>query len=156
MVLPEDAVILLVDDSPEDVKAIKRGLDKVNVHNRLIVIQNPGEALHALRGDGKYGDREKYPLPNLILLNLLMQKCDGFALLEQIRANPACKTIRVIGLAAGERIEEVNRAYDAGASACVVKPAEKEGYEDLLQGISSYWLRRNAMPEVGEAVTSIG
>lgn len=150
MVPPEDAVILLIDNSLEDVHAIKRGLTRANLHNRLLIMRDTEEALAYLRGYGEHSDRERHPLPNLILVRLDRRGDGGFTVLEGVRNNPQCRLIRSIALIASDEAGIVNRAYDAGASACVIAPADSEGYETLLRSIGSYWLRRNAMPSIEE------
>ena len=70
MVPPQDAVILLVDDSPDDVNAIEGGWIKANLQNRLLKMRDPEEALSYLRGYGEHSDRQRCPLPNLVLLKL--------------------------------------------------------------------------------------
>src|SRR5437660_1116853 len=149
MVLPENAVILLADDRDDDVILIQRALVKAKVYNPVLVVHDGEEALDYLLGKGKYSDRQRYPFPNLMLLDLKMPKMDGFQVLEAIRANRELRPLRVIVLTSSQEIRDVNHAYELGASSFLVKPLEFENYEGLMRTLTAFWLQRNAMPEVG-------
>jgi CheY-like chemotaxis protein len=157
MVLPENAVILLVDDRADDVLLIQRALVKAKVYNPVLVVRDGEEAMSYLQGTGIYSDRTRYPFPNLMLLDLKMPRMDGFQVLEAIRANREFRSLRVIVLTSSQEIRDVNRAYELGASSFLVKPLEFDNYEGLMRTLSSFWLRRNAMPELepGEAVPNL-
>ncbi|OLE97298.1 MAG: hypothetical protein AUG75_09945 [Cyanobacteria bacterium 13_1_20CM_4_61_6] len=146
MVLPENAVILLVEDRADDIKVIQRALLKAAIYNPLIVVHDGEEALAYLDGNGKFSDRKLFPLPDLILLDLKMPRLDGFEVLAEMRKRPALKAIRVIVLTSSEDIYDVNRAYELGASSFLVKPHEFENYTNLVQTLQRFWLRQNAMP----------
>jgi len=156
MVLPENAVILLADDRPDDVILIQRALVKAKVYNPVLVVHDGEEALEYLEGKGKFADRERYPFPNLMLLDIKMPKVDGFQVLEAIRANRDFRSVRVIVLTSSQEIRDVNRAYELGASSFLVKPLEFDNYEGLMRTLSAFWLQRNAMPDPAEAVPGSG
>src|SRR5436190_21236746 len=111
MVLPDNAVILLAEDRPDDVILIQRALVKSQVFNPVLVVHDGQEALEYLEGRGKFADRQRYPFPNLMLLDLKMPKIDGFQVLEAIRANREFRSLRVIVLTSSQEIKDVNRAY---------------------------------------------
>jgi CheY-like chemotaxis protein len=154
MVLPENAVILLAEDRPDDVILIQRALVKARVYNPVLVVHDGEEALDYLHGRGKFADRQRYPFPNLMLLDLKMPKLDGFHVLEAIRANRDFRSVRVIVLTSSQEIKDVNHAYELGASSFLVKPLEFDNYEGLMRTLSAFWLQRNAMPDPGEGVPS--
>ena len=82
--MPEAALptILLVEDTPSDATLIRRAFEKTKVLNPIIWTRNGQEALGYLSGLGQYGDRIKYPLPALILLDLNLPEMSGFELLQ--------------------------------------------------------------------------
>jgi CheY-like chemotaxis protein len=156
MVLPENAVILLADDRPDDVILIQRALVKAKVYNPVFVVHDGEEALDYLAGKGKFADRQRYPFPNLMLLDLKMPRTDGFEVLQAIRANREFRSLRIIVLTSSQEIKDVNRAYELGASSFLVKPLEFDNYEGLMRTLSAFWLQRNAMPDAGEPVRISG
>ncbi|MBL7961373.1 response regulator, partial [bacterium] len=110
------------------------------------VVTNGNIALEYLFRRGKYADREKYPMPNLILLDLKLPGLDGFEVLRQIKAAPIIKRIPVIVLTSSK--EEGDRAlsYDIGANSYLVKPVSFEGFLGVVREIEGYWLSLNVAP----------
>src|SRR6185503_6171080 len=87
MILPEHAVILLAEDLENDILLIRRALDQAGVNNPVHVVRDGEECLAYLHGFGKYANRDEFPLPDLLLLDLKMPKLDGFEVLREIRSN---------------------------------------------------------------------
>src|SRR2546430_6628066 len=110
MTLPEQAVILLVDDRDDDVFLVQRALSRAGVANPFFVVRDGEEAMAYLEGFGKYANRDEYPLPDIMLLDLKMPKMDGFEVLRTIRRHPDFKALRVIVLTSSEDIYDVNNA----------------------------------------------
>ena len=90
--------ILLVEDEENDVFFLKHAFEEVGVLNPLRVAQDGQEALDYLSGRGEYADRERFPLPCLILLDLKLPRVMGFEVLQWIREQPALKTLIVVVL----------------------------------------------------------
>ena len=146
MVLPEHAVILLAEDSPDDVVLIKRALEEAHVKNPVLVVSDGEEALAYLEGAGKYSDRIRFPLPDIMLLDLKMPKVNGFDVLLAMRQRPELHNVRVLVLTSSEDIRDVNKAYELGASSFLVKPLEFQNFASLMRALNYFWLQRNAMP----------
>lgn len=146
MVPENNAVILLAEDRPDDVLLIRRALSAAKVGNPLIVLPDGEEAMAYLDGVGKYSDRNSFPLPDIILLDLKMPKMDGFEVLRAIKDRPHLGNIRVIVLTSSEDIFDVNKAYELGASSFLVKPLEFENFAVLMRTLNHFWLKRNVMP----------
>jgi CheY-like chemotaxis protein len=146
MVPQENAVILLAEDRRDDVLLIRRALAAANVKNPLMVLPDGEETLAYLDGTGDYANRQRFPLPDIILLDLKMPKMDGFEVLRAIKERPHLHHIRVIVLTSSEDIFDVNKAYELGASSFLVKPLEFENFAGLMRTLNYFWLKRNAMP----------
>src|SRR5213082_2211731 len=146
MVLPEQAVILLVEDRTDDVLLIQRALARAGVKNPFFVLRDGEEALAYLHGTGKYADRDEYPLPDIMLLDLKMPKMDGFEVLQHVRQHKNFRALRIIVLTSSEDIFDVNKAYELGANSFLVKPLEFENFAGLMRTLNYFWLKRNAMP----------
>src|SRR5437016_4390607 len=100
--LPEDVVILLVDDSENDLMIITRAMKRAQLRNRTIPLHDGEEAKAYFQGFGIYADRQQYPLPGLVLLDLKMPRIDGFELLGWIRQQSEFKELPVVVLTSSE------------------------------------------------------
>src|SRR6267142_5224903 len=120
--VPQHAVILLVEDREDDVLIIAKAFAEARLDNEVRVVSDGEAAIQYLKGEGIYADRSKYPLPNLILLDLKMPKVDGFEVLRWLRQQPAFANIVVVVLTMSTAIRDVNLAYQLGANSFMVKP----------------------------------
>jgi DNA-binding NarL/FixJ family response regulator len=90
--------------------------------------------------DGKYADREQYPLPGLLLLDLKMPNKNGFEVMEWIRSQPALRHLKIVVLTTSDRVFDVQRAYQLGASSFLVKPLDLRDFIQLGPAMKSFWL----------------
>lgn len=132
--------ILLVEDDSTDVLLLRRAFEKAGVTNPLQVVSDGEQAVAYLSGQGDYGDRARYPLPSLILLDVALPRQSGFEVLTWMRQDPGLKRLPVIMLTSSGQPGDISRAYDAGANAYHVKPS---GFDELLafvEAVKAYWL----------------
>ena len=145
--LPDQGVILLVEDRDDDVLLIRRAFERAKILNPLHVASNGEEAVAYLKGEGKYSNRDEYPLPDLVLLDLKMPGLNGFDVLQWIRRQPGFASLRVVVLTSSDQMRDVNEAYHLGANSYLVKPTEIEDFVALTRAISGYWLWISKAPE---------
>ena len=138
--------ILLVEDNHMDVELTLDAFREARLRNTIHVASDGEEALNYVFGRGAYADRDKYPMPGLILLDLKMPRVDGFEVLRQVKSTPIIKRIPVIVLTSSK--EEGDRAlsYDIGANSYLVKPVSFDGFIHVVQQIEGYWLSLNVAP----------
>jgi CheY-like chemotaxis protein len=148
MAEPVLETILLVEDTPSDATLIRRGFEKTNVLNPIVWTKNGQEALGYLSGLGQYGDRIKYPLPALVLLDLDLPEMTGFELLQWKRSQPNIRRIPVVVLTVDSATSAVNAAYDLGANSYLVKPGNPEEIMRVVKTIQEYWLGLNQSPKL--------
>ena len=86
--MPDQAVILLAEDSEDDILLIRKAFARVFINNPLHVVRDGVETIACLKGEAKYSNRDEYPLPDLMLLDLKMPELDGFEVLKWIRQQP--------------------------------------------------------------------
>jgi CheY-like chemotaxis protein len=146
--MPDHAVILLAEDEEDYVLLIKHAFEKAKIPNPLHVVWNGQEAISYLKGDGKYSNREEYPLPELLLLDLKMPRTNGFEVLKWLRVQPGLSALRVLVLTSSDQIRDVNEAYHLGANSFMVKPNDFEDITQLSRLIQDFWLKASKAPEV--------
>jgi CheY-like chemotaxis protein len=123
-------VILVVDDDMGDRMLAQRAFLKAKLLNPVLSVNSGEQAISYLNGQGIYADREKYPLPSLILLDLDMPTVDGFEVLRWIRDQPKFKSLRVVVLTGSDSLHDVNAAYQAGANSFMIKPVDFERFAE--------------------------
>ncbi|MFO7541064.1 MAG: response regulator [Chloroflexota bacterium] len=138
--------ILLVEDNRMDVELTLAAFRETQLMNPVHVARDGEEALAYLYGRGKYANREAYPLPRLILLDLKLPGLDGFDVLRQIKATPILKRLPVIILTSSKEDGDRSLSYDYGANSYLVKPVSFEGFLDVVHQIKGYWLLLNVDP----------
>lgn len=154
--MAEHAVILLAEDEEDYVLLIRHAFAKANIRNPLHVVWNGEEAISYLKGDGKYSNRDEYPLPELLLLDIKMPRVNGFEVIKWIRAQPGLATLRVLVLTSSEELREVNEAYRLGANSFLVKPLDFQDFTQLSRLISEFWLKASKAPETFRPPKSTG
>ena len=146
--MPDLAVILLAEDEEDYVLLIKEAFAKASIPNPLHVVWNGQEAIAYLKGQGKYSNRDEYPLPELLLLDLKMPRVNGFEVLKWLRAEPSLSSLRVLVLTSSDQIRDVNEAYQLGANSFMVKPSDFEDITQLSRLIQDFWLKASKSPEI--------
>ena len=145
--MAEHAVIFLVEDDEDYVILIRNAFSKANIPNPLYVVSNGEEAISYLRGKAKYANRDEYPLPDLLLLDLKMPRVNGFEVLRWVRQQPGLSALRVIVLTSSDEIRDVNLAYQLGANSFLVKPFDFQDLAELSRIIQDFWLKASKTPE---------
>lgn len=137
--MSDQLVILLVEDSEEDILLMRRALLVANIVNPLQVVRSGEEALDYLSGTGRYTNRAEFPLPGIVLLDLKMPGTDGFEVLSWIRRSPDLGGLLVIVLTSSNHMDHVTRAYEIGANSFLVKPVIFEQFVSATMALN-YWL----------------
>lgn len=143
------AVVLLVEDSPADQLTVERAIEDGRVNCDLIVVENGEEALKLLRRNPPYDDKEKYPFPDLILLDINMPIMDGPTALSHIRQDSKFHNLPVVMLTTSDADSDVERSYAAGANAYITKPVQDQGFIDAVRKIEGFWFELVTLPPVG-------
>jgi CheY-like chemotaxis protein len=139
-------VILLVEDDSNDVLLLQRAFQKAGLRNALRIVRDGEQAIHYLSGQGIYANRERYPLPFLVLLDLKMPGTNGFDVLQWARAEADLKRLLIVVLTSSYLQSDVDRAYEMGANSYLVKPVEFNEMVNLIQRFEAYWTELNRIP----------
>jgi len=140
-------VILIVEDREDDILLIQKAFQRAKIATARQIVRDGGEAIAYLSGAGKYSQRDQYPLPWLVLLDLKMPRVDGFEVLKWIRSQPGFKSLIVVVLTSSEEMRDVNDAYHFGANSFLIKPQDFENAINLADLINAYWLQHNRSPD---------
>lgn len=140
--MPENA-ILLVEDSPDDVELTRRALQKNNIRNPLIVVQDGAEALDFLFCEGQYADRPSEELPHLVLLDLQLPKLGGLEVLKRIRKDRRTALLPVVILTSSAEERDLVDGYRLGANSYIRKPVDFDQFIEAVRELGLYWLVLN-------------
>jgi CheY-like chemotaxis protein len=129
--------ILLVENNQDDVLLILRAFQRAGVNRRIQAVTSGMDALAYLQGTHPYDDREKYPLPALVLLDIKMPGMDGFEVLQWIRRQGQFFELCVVMLTNSDHISDANQAYHLGANSFLVKPLDFENAAELARSLDT-------------------
>jgi two-component system, chemotaxis family, response regulator Rcp1 len=139
--------ILLVEDSPGDVRLTIEALKEAKVGNRLSVVTDGVEAMDFLQQKGAYKDAMR---PDLILLDLNLPRKDGREVLAEIKNDPSLKHIPVVVLTTSRSEADILKAYDLHANCYIAKPVDFKQFMVVVQSIESFWLTVVKLPPNGK------
>jgi CheY-like chemotaxis protein len=139
----EKQLILLVEDSPDDVELTLRVLKTHNIANEVKVARDGVEALEFLFGTP---DNPPGKLPSVVLLDLKLPKLDGLEVLRRIRAEPATARLPVVIMTTSREERDIVTSYELGANSYVQKPVGFEAFSEAVRFLGLYWLLLNVAP----------
>jgi len=146
----KERIILLVEDSPDDVELTLRALKKSNVLNEVVVVRDGAEALDYLFAAGTYSGGDSTVMPEVILLDLKLPKVDGLEVLRQIRADERTKLLPVVILTSSNEQRDVMESYKLGANSYIRKPVDFDQFIESVRQLGLYWLVLNEpLPKPG-------
>lgn len=136
-------VVLYVDDDENDVLFLKMAFKNAGVPNPLQVLPDGRVAIDYLLGVEPYSNRNEFPLPCLVLLDVKLPKKSGIEVLQWMRATPEFAMLPVIMLTSSDSEADVQRAYTHGANGYLVKPGSPKELLVMVKAIKDYWLAQN-------------
>jgi CheY-like chemotaxis protein len=135
--------VLLVDDSPGDVRLTREALYEANPAIELHVAWDGVEAMAFLQ---RTAPNEKAPRPDLILLDLNLPKMDGREVLARVKTDDSLKTIPTVILTTSEAPADILRSYQLQANSYLSKPVQLERFESLVRSVNDFWLTKAKLP----------
>ena len=131
--------ILLVEDDPDDTELIRAALSRAELRYSLHHVSDGEGAISYLSGAGDYANRNTFPLPSVLLLDLKMPRKSGFEVLRWVRANPAFATLPVIVLTSSDEPGDIKRAYELGATSYLTKSASFKNVVEIFTTLAPPW-----------------
>ena len=139
MVIHPCRTVLLLEDDANDVFFIKRAFEQNGFTGKLIVLENGEQGIHYLSGTGDYADRQKFPLPDIIITDLKMPQVSGFDFLRWCDSHLHRSVVPIVVLSASGQSGDVAKAHGLGASAYIVKPHSTDERKELVRRLLSFW-----------------
>jgi len=143
----EPIIILLADDDEDDCFLVKEAFEESRISNVLQIVNDGEELMDYLNHKGDFKDTSKYPLPDLILLDLNMPRKDGKEALKEIKEDPKLRKIPVVVLTTSEAEEDVVKTYDLGVNSFITKPVSFDGLVEVIKTIGKYWFQIVKLPK---------
>jgi CheY-like chemotaxis protein len=138
--------ILLAEDDENDIFLMGRAFDRAGIPNPFLVVRNGQEAIDYLAGTGSYAQRDKFPLPGVLLLDLKMPWMDGFDVLRWLRTQHQFDALPVVVLTSSKLQADIDRSRDMGVYDYRVKPQQFEDLVRLLDDVRKCWLDEHFNP----------
>jgi two-component system, chemotaxis family, response regulator Rcp1 len=135
--------VLLVEDSPGDVRLTREAFREANKSIHLHVASDGVEAMAFLRHEGIHAEA---PRPDIILLDLNLPKMDGREVLAHIKDDSSLKTIPIVILTTSIAEADIVKSYQLSANCYLSKPVQLEEFESLVKSIKDFWLTQVSLP----------
>jgi len=136
--------VLLVEDSPGDVRLTREAFQAANVSVHLSVVVDGVEAMSFLKREGVHADA---PRPDLTLLDLNMPRMDGREVLARIKKDDSLKTIPIVILTTSDSEGDIAKSYQLHANSYLCKPVQFSEFESLVKSIYDFWLTKARLPQ---------
>jgi CheY-like chemotaxis protein len=150
--MPRPIRILVAEDDPGDRFLLEIALSKVDLDMSVHSVGDGQQAIDYLKRIPRSRNQTAYPMPTLLLLDLKMPKVNGFEVLKWVRKNSRLRDIPVVVFTSSQEPEDMQRAYEAGADAYIVKPQDPDEFMEVVRNMEMHWLNLHATPECGSGV----
>lgn len=141
--------ILMADDDPDDRELTREAFEEAKLANDLRFVEDGQELLDYLERRGKYADPASSPMPGLILLDLNMPRKDGREALQEIKADPRFRAIRIVIMTTSKAEADIIRSYNLSAASYITKPVTFEALVDVVRTLGKYWFEIVELPTNG-------
>lgn len=136
--------VLLVEDSPGDVRLTREAFREANTLIRLHVAADGVEAMAFLRQEGEHTGS---PRPDFILLDLNLPRMDGREVLAAIKGDASLQTIPTVILTTSEAEADIMMSYELRANSYLSKPVQLDKFENLVKSVNDFWLTKAKLPQ---------
>ena len=140
--------ILLVEDNEAHIELIVRGLKKGGQTQEIHVVRDGQEALDYLFHKGRFGNKGRFPRPNLVILDLKLHKMDGIELLKRVKRDEGLSKIPVVIFSSSGYNKDIEASYSNGADRYFIKPINPKEFQQRLQELKSSFTKSNVLPHV--------
>ena len=132
--------VLHIDDDPNDIELFRAAARKARAQFSIHNVNDGEQAMAYLNGRGIYGNRQLYPMPVLVLLDLKMPRATGFEVLQWIRNHPQVGNLPVLVFSGSELQDDIQQAYAVGADSYLIKPLGFSALVELVRNLNESWI----------------
>ena len=137
--MPEPFFILVADDDENDVWIMRRAMQRAQILDPFHFVRDGEEAIDYLGGRGDYKNRKLHPLPALAIFDIKMPRKSGLEALEWARQQKHLKNVPILILSSSAERRDINRAYEIGANAYLIKPSQMDELGAMLKHACNFW-----------------
>jgi CheY-like chemotaxis protein len=137
--------IVLVEDNPKDLELTLMALEQARLANDVVTLRDGAEALDYLSYRGDWANRKKGN-PAVVLLDIKLPKLNGLEVLEHLKSDPELRKIPVVMLTSSREEPDLERSYELGVNAYVVKPVSFTDFVRAVQDLGGFWAVLNEPP----------
>ncbi len=129
--------VLIADDSEDDSFFFERALRQSRRFTVVGSVRNGEEIIAYLTGQGQYADRQLWPMPDVLMMDLIMPRLSGTAVLEWLHTHqiPGMKTVIISGSALAQ---DIQRVKELGAAAFYSKSAQHEKLLEMVRNLEEF------------------
>ncbi len=138
--------ILLIENNEDDIEITLKAFEKTDGRNSVFVVTDGPDALDYLYNRGRFIEKEKYPKPDLILLDINMPKMSGFEFLERIKKDSHLDCLPVVMLTSSRNPEDIIHSYRNGAISYIQKAVSFEQFKEKIKQFNLYWQNVSELP----------
>jgi CheY-like chemotaxis protein len=138
--MPAQLFILVAEDDANDRVLLTHALTRDSLPVRVLMVRDGEETINYLHGEGPFADRARYPMPDLLLLDLKMPRLNGLEVLRWLRSDDICRSLPVIIFSGSGLEKDVQEAYRLGANTYFQKVGDPRALVALLRLVIQYWL----------------
>ncbi len=137
--MDQSLTILIAEDDENDITLLEVALRRAGIHNPLQFVRDGEAAIDYLCQRNAFTDRSQFPFPTLVIVDIKMPRRSGLEVLQWLREHPECSIIPSIVLSASAEPQDVQKAYELGASTYFQKPASIDELTEMMRSINQYW-----------------
>jgi two-component system response regulator len=130
--------ILHIEDLEEDAVLFSRACEAAGLPAQFCRVRDGFEAMAYLKGADQFSDRGKFPLPDLIVLDLTMPGMDGFDFLKWLRKESGLTSLPILVFTVSDSAENKARAIAEGATGYFIKPKDFETLVRLTESFRKF------------------
>lgn len=139
-------VIMIVEDSEDDLELALRAFRHNNVLNEIVVARDGVEALDYLFGTGPHAGRDLSVMPEVVLLDLKMPRLGGLEVLQRVRSDHRTRYLPVVVLTSSDEEKDMIDSYHYGVNSYIRKPVDFKQFTEAVRQLSLYWVVLNQCP----------
>jgi CheY-like chemotaxis protein len=131
--------VVIAEDDEDDITLLQSALSGIGCEHTVRIVRDGRELIDYLKGEGPYEDREKYPFPGVLMLDIKMPRLSGFDVLRWLSKHPDCCVMPTIVFSSSAQEQDIKLAYELGASAYFVKPMAFQNLKEILRSMLEFW-----------------